>query len=63
LLDPSARGRSSIYTSENRVEHGQVRDHVGHEAALSHAAKRLQIYERGITHVNARRPGGIARDD
>src|SRR5688500_8243955 len=51
LARPDSCG-SSIYAAQDRVQHGEVHDHVGDVAVDAHLGQRLQVHERRITHVD-----------
>src|SRR5688572_19473348 len=48
----------AVDPAEDRVEHGERRDQVGYVGVADHLAERLQVHERGVAHVHARRLGG-----
>src|SRR4051794_37685894 len=50
--------RSPINSSENRVEHRERLDEVGHVAADAHVPQRLEVHERRVAEVH---PRGLRR--
>ena len=50
-----------VDAAEHGVEHPERRDEVGDVEVADHRAERLQVHERGVAHVHARRLGGAVR--
>src|SRR3954447_25423348 len=55
-LSPRAMALA-VDPAQDGIEHRERRDDVGDVGALRHRGERLQVHERGIAHVHARRLG------